>query len=159
MNEWKALIFFLLAVASVQIAGGLATFDAVREWYPTLAKPFWTPPSWVFGPVWTALYAMIAVAGWRLWRQLQGTIKERLSAPAMQWYGAQLGLNLAWSVLFFGMRMPGAAMVDIAMLLGVIFMLMRQAYLLDRISFWLLTPYFLWVAYASTLNMGIWWLN
>lgn len=125
------------------------------EWYGSLAKPAWTPPNWLFGPVWTLLYTAMAVAAWLVWRK-HGF---RRAAPALLLFLVQLALNGIWSWLFFGQHRIGLALVDIVVLLVAI--------LITAALFWrhvkpagiLFLPYALWVAYASALNFQIWRLN
>ena len=149
------LIAFLLASFTAAAIGNLFTADGVREWYPTLAKPGWTPPSWVFGPVWTVLYVCIGVAGWWVWRQV-GFARAR---GAMLLFGVQLVLNALWSVLFFGMRQPGWALVEIIVLWGAILGTTIAFARHTRVGAGLLIPYLLWVTFASALNFELWRLN
>lgn len=154
-RESLALAAFLALCFGIAALGGWVTRESVASWYPELRKPAFNPPAWVFGPVWTVLYAMIAVAGWRAWR--------RRAAPgaggAFLAYGVQLGLNLLWSFLFFGARQPGLALVDIAALLAAIGVNVAAFARLDRAAAALLLPYAAWVAFAAALNFAIWRLN
>lgn len=149
-----ALVLFVGVALVVGALGGAVTADAVRTWYPGLAKPAFTPPNWVFGPVWTTLYVMMAVAAWRAWRTGNPARKSATAA-----WGAQLALNLLWSCLFFGLRSPGAALAEIAVLwvaiVGTTVLFAR----LDRWAGWLMTPYLAWVSFAAALNWAIWRLN
>lgn len=146
---------FLGLCLAVSAAGGWATAQSVGSWYQALHKPPFNPPDWVFAPVWTALYLMIAVAGWRVWRGcgLGG------AAPAMTAYGAQLALNLGWSFLFFGGRMIGGALVEIVLLLAAILVNVAMFWRIDRAAGLLLVPYAVWVAFAGVLNFALWRLN
>ena len=103
---WAAVCF---AAAGL---GGLVTTSNIPNWYAQLAKPAWTPPSWLFGPVWSCLYLMMAVSVWLVWRK-EGLVTARIP---IGWFVAQLALNIAWSVLFFGLHSPAAAFVDIVLL-------------------------------------------
>ena len=156
----RVYICFFALVVLVQLLGGWATSSSVSTWYPELTKPPHNPTAWVFGPVWTALYLMIAVAGARVWRALQlMEMAHPANHAAMRWYGIQLLLNLAWSVVFFGMQSPLGGVVVIVLLAYAI---ARTLYLfkpLDKVAYWLLVPYWLWVLFAATLNAGILWLN
>ncbi len=156
MTRDLASLFVFLALAfAVAAAGGAVTATSVHGWYQGLAKPAFNPPEWLFAPVWSALYALIALAGWRLWR--------RRAAPAgraaLRWWGLQLGFNLSWSFVFFGARLPGAALADIVLLLGAIGVTILLAGRVDRVAAWLLAPYAVWVAFAALLNAAIWYLN
>ncbi|KZD00890.1 TspO/MBR family protein [Oceanibaculum pacificum] len=146
---------FLGLCLIVSALGGAITATSVGDWYQTLAKPSFNPPDWVFGPVWTVLYIMMAVAGWRIWRR-HGFGGVPI---AMSLFGAQLALNLAWSFLFFGLRSPSLALIDIFLLLIAILGTMGAFRPCDRIAFWLLVPYALWVTYATVLNAAIVYLN
>lgn len=154
-----SIIGFLLLVAAISGLSSLVTMPAVAGWYQEINKPFWTPPDWVFGPVWTTLYAMIAVSGWLVWQKLPGSFLTRLKAPAMRAYWLQLLLNFLWSLIFFGMGHWLLGAVDILALLLAIIWNIRSFARVRKSAAWLLVPYLLWVAYASTLNIGIVALN
>ncbi len=154
-RDLLALAVFLAVCLGIGALGGLATAESVRTWYPGLAKPSFNPPNWVFAPVWTALYVLIAVAGWRVWR-LRGLAGARLEFGA---YAAQLVLNLAWSFIFFGQHMIGAAAAEIVVLLAAIVANAVLFSRVDRPAGWLLAPYAAWVAFASLLNFTLWRLN
>src|SRR3954463_12895059 len=111
-SRWPSLIGFLVITAAAAAVGSVATIRNVQSWYPTLAKPSWTPPSSLFGPVWTALYIMMAIAAWRVWRAQTAAAARAVRRS----YVAQLALNALWSVLFFGMRRPDLALIDIGAL-------------------------------------------
>ena len=143
---------FLVLCLAVYAANGLVTAVSVGDWYQTLAKPPFNPPDWIFGPVWTVLFILIAVAGWRLWRATGG------SSALVAW-GVQLALNLIWSVLFFGLQAVGAALVEIVLLLGAILTTIALAWRHNRVAALLLTPYAAWVAFAAVLNAALWALN
>ena len=150
MNRWLALLGFLVLV----LGGGLAIgfLNAPGAWYAGLAKPSFNPPGWVFAPVWTVLYVLIAVAGWRVWRQDPGGWPMRL------WW-LQLALNFVWSPLFFAAHRIGLALVVILLLLGVIASFIAMTWRNERLAAWLFAPYAVWVAFASVLNAAIFALN
>jgi benzodiazapine receptor len=150
-----SLLVFLALCFAVAAAGGAVTATSVHGWYQALAKPPFNPPDWVFAPVWSALYALIALAGWRLWRRRAATG----ASAALRWWGLQLGFNLSWSFVFFGARLPGAALADIVLLFGAIGVTILLASRVDRAAAWLLAPYAVWVAFAALLNASIWYLN
>jgi tryptophan-rich sensory protein len=154
-TRFLALAGFLAATLATGALGGLATAASVQTWYPTLVKPTWNPPSWVFGPVWTTLYVFMAVAAWRVWRQSDHPGRGR----ALRWFWAQLALNCAWSFLFFGLRSPGLAFMEIVPLWGAIVATLIQFVRIDRVAAVLWAPYLAWVTFASVLNGTIWWLN
>jgi len=151
---WLVLILFFAVCLGV---GGIASFftaRSVRDWYPQLRKPAGTPPGWLFGPVWTTLYALMAISAWLVWREYR-----RGALPALLIFFAQLAMNVAWPGIFFGSRMPGAAFAEIVLLWLAIAFNMLIFYLLLPVAAYLLLPYWLWVAYAAYLNFGIWRLN
>jgi benzodiazapine receptor len=153
LRDALGLAAFLALSFAVAGAGGAVTATSVGDWYPTLAKPAFNPPDWVFGPVWTVLYAMIALAGWRVWR-LRGARE-----PALLAWALQLGLNLSWSFVFFGARLIGAALIEIVVLLVAIGVTARLFWRIDRGAALLLAPYAAWVGYATLLNAALWRLN
>ena len=146
---------FLVLCLAISAISGWITAQSVGTWYQTLHKPVFNPPDWLFAPVWTVLYLMIAVAGWRVWRSvgLSG------AWAGMVAYSAQLALNLAWSFLFFGGRMIGIALADIVLLLAAIGVNAVLFWRIDRLAGWLLVPYAAWVAFACVLNFALWRLN
>ncbi len=148
-------IAFLVLCLAVAALGGAATASSVGNWYPTLAKPAFNPPNWIFAPVWTALYFMMAVAGWRVWRS-DGLRRARW---ALTLFALQLALNLAWSILFFGMHSIGAALIEIVVLLLAILATALAFWRRDRAAGMLFVPYAAWVAFAAVLNAAIWRLN
>lgn len=154
-KQWLPLgLFVVLAFAAAGI-GWLATRAGVDTWYPTLRKPDWTPPSSVFGPVWTLLYILMAVATWLAWGKGDSTTARR----TVSLYSAQLTLNALWSILFFGLRQPGAALVEIIVLWAVLVVIQLRYWRLDRIAAVLWIPYLAWVTFAAFLNGAIWSLN
>ena len=158
--KWLSLIGFLALVFSISGISSLVTMPAVQGWYHTLQKPGWNPPDWVFGPVWTTLYLMIAIAGWRVWQRLPAMhFSQRAAHPVMRPYWLQLLCNFLWSLLFFGAQSPLAGAVDIVLLLVAIGWNIARFRHIDRVAAWLLVPYFLWVAYATSLNFAIVALN
>lgn len=147
-----ALVFWLLVCLGVGALGGLVTSASVETWYQELAKPLFTPPDWVFAPVWTALYALMAVAVWRARECGAGRL-------ALALFGLQLAANLGWSALFFGLRRPDLALAEIAVLFALIVATIGAFRVRSRLAAALMVPYALWVAYAAALNGAIWWLN
>ena len=146
------LAAFLAARFIVALAGGAVTTGAVREWYPTLAKPTWSPPAWIFGPAWTLLYALMAMAGWPVWRRAGW-------CGALVWFAVQLAPNAAWSTLFSGWHRIDPALGDIALLRLAIVGTTLVSWKATPLAGWLFSPYLAWVSFASALNFGIWRLN
>lgn len=150
--SWMTFVAICFAAAGV---GGWFTGSSVKTWYPELLKPPVTPPPWVFGPVWTALYVLVATAAWVVW---QRHLFHDVSLPLAFFFG-QLILNAAWSCIFFGLRRPALALVEILILLLAIALTTLSFFPYSRAAFWLMTPYLGWVGYATYLNFGIWRLN
>jgi translocator protein len=154
-QEWIGLCVFIGACFGAGAIGSWFTAASVRSWYLTLLKPPGTPPGWVFGPVWSALYVLMGTAAWLVWRQRSSA--DITSAVALFFF--QLALNTTWSFLFFGLRQPGLALFEILTLLAAIIATMAAFAQLSQLACWLMTPYVGWVLYATFLNFGIWRLN
>lgn len=151
------LAVFLVVCFAIAGLGSLFTTPQVADggWYDTLNKPFFTPPSWLFGPVWSVLYLMIAVSGWLVWRR-----RGFSGAPvAMALFAAQLALNFLWSAVFFGLRSPGLGLVEILVMWAGILTTILAFRRISRPAALLLIPYLAWVTFATALNAGIWLLN
>lgn len=146
------LVLSLALVAAVALVGGLAGPQGGSAWYDELDKAPWNPPSWVFGPAWTVLYVLMAVAVWLVARKGRDRTEVRV---ALALYGIQLGLNLAWSLLFFGAQAPGWALVDIVALVVVLAVTLSAFARVNVTAAWLLAPYLAWVLFATTLNLWI----
>jgi len=155
IGQTIGLVVFSVICLAVAAVGGAATYPRIEGWYAALSKPPWTPPGWVFGPVWTVLYLAMAVAAWLVWRQ-KGWAGAR---AALALFAVQLGLNAAWSWLFFGLMSPALGFLDIVLL--------WLAIAATLVAFWrrslaaglLLAPYLAWVSFAAALNFSIWQLN
>ncbi len=151
VRRWLALAGFGAAVAAVAATGGLAASNAPAE-YRSLRQPSWAPPAWLFGPVWTALYVMIALSGWLLWCRAG-------MRPALAWYAVQLLLNAAWAPLFFGAGRYELALADLAALWVAIGVTVALFWRRSRTAALLLVPYWAWVTFAGALNGSIVRLN
>ena len=150
MNRTLSLSLFLaLVVGGGVVLGYLTTPGA---WYAGLAKPSFNPPGWLFGPVWTVLYVLIAVAGWRVWQ------RDRTGWPMKLWW-AQLALNFLWTPVFFGAHQIGFALVVILLMFAAILAFLATAWRRDHVAALLFVPYAVWVAFALLLNGSIWMLN
>jgi len=154
-NNVKLLVSIAVPLAVGGLAG-VATSRGVAEWYPTLVKPAFTPPSWVFGPVWTVLYVTMGVAAFLVWRRGLDAGGVRISLAV---FLVQLALNGLWSVLFFGMKAPGAAFVEIIVLWISIAVTTGLFWRVAPLSGVLLLPYLAWVTFAAVLNGSLWALN
>jgi len=146
------LVAFVVMCFGVSVLGGRAVAPALAIWYPALVKPSWTPPSWVFGPVWTLLYPLVAVAGWLAWR-------EGRSRRGTLLFLLQLALNAAWPWIFFGERRIGLAFACVATLWLAILATIRAFWPVSKGAVILLVPYWAWVGFALVLNAAIWWIN
>lgn len=152
----KILIMVVTCVA-VGYLSGEVTREGVTTWYPTLEKPVFNPPKWVFAPVWTILYILMGVAAGLVWQRVdeqKETVKKGLT-----FFGIQLALNALWSYLFFGLHNPMLAFIEIIILLLMIYETYVQFKKVNSLAAWLLIPYLAWVAFATVLNASIWWLN
>jgi len=154
-HEWLGLTGFLGLCFAVALVGSESTTPVLNDWYARLRKPSWTPPNWIFGPVWSILYTCMAVAAWLVWRKHQSVV---IVVP-LALFMVQLALNLGWSVMFFGMQNPGAACVEIVFLWGAIVATLLAFWRVTAIAGWLLVPYLGWVTFAVALNFAIWQLN
>lgn len=147
-----ALAAWMLVCIATAALGGIFM---PGEWYASLKKPLWNPPGWVFGPVWTALYTMMAVAAWLVWRR-GGFAAQR---GPLTLFLVQLALNAAWTPLFFGWHKPGLAFAEILLLWLAIAGTLAAFRRVSRATVWLLTPYLAWVSFAAVLNFALWRLN
>jgi translocator protein len=147
-----ALVGWVLLCFAAASFGGLFM---PGEWYAALRKPSWNPPGWIFGPVWTALYTMMAVAAWLVWMQGGWGIKRK---PLLIFL-AQLVLNAAWTPIFFGLHAPGIAFAEIVLLWLAIVAAIAAFRPVSRSAAWLLVPYLVWVSFAAALNFALWRLN
>lgn len=155
LRGWLGLAVALVACFAVAGVGGWFTSQSVGTWYQGLDKPTWTPPGSLFGPVWTVLYCMMAVALWLVWRRVPA---DQFPTPTVA-FGIQLTLNLLWSVVFFGARRPDLAFAEIVALWLAIVVTAAVFWRHSRAASLLLAPYLLWVTYASALTFALWRLN
>jgi len=149
------LIVFLALCLAAGGLGAIATTPEINGWYRTLTKPAWNPPNAIFGPVWTTLYVLMAIAGWQIWKPdgLRGA-----SIP-LSLFGIQLILNCAWSWIFFGLHQPGWAFAEILVLWLAIVATVVSFFRRSTLAGVLLVPYLLWVSFAAVLNFTLWQLN
>lgn len=145
------VLAFFLVCAFAASAGGY--FFPPGDWYQSIQRPSFTPPSWVFGPVWTTLYVLMSVAAWRVWR-IAGW-----RSPALRWWFIQVILNAAWTPLFFGLNWLGVALFEMALLWGAILLTLLASRRVDKLTTWLLAPYLAWVSFAWVLNAAFFWIN
>ena len=135
--------------------GSAVTATSVEGWYLTLQKPAWNPPGWVFGPVWTILYCLMAIAAWLVWKKAGWS----LARGAMSLYFLQLAFNVGWSVLFFGLQSPGLALVEIGCLWLLILATIVAFRRHSEAAAWLMAPYLAWTTFAALLNFQLWRMN
>ena len=154
-SDWVMLAGFLAICFGAAALGGKFTASSVNTWYPTLQKPAWNPPGWVFGPVWTVLYILMAVAAWLVWRRLESAGAR----VALVLFVAQLVLNALWSYCFFGLRNPKAGFIEIVLLWVAIAGTTVAFARVSAVAGGLFLPYLLWVSFAVALNFTLWQLN
>lgn len=155
MRKVYVLLLFIAAQAVVMVAGGLVTATSVGGWYTTINKPGFAPPNWVFSPVWAVLYLMIAFAGWTIWLK-----KERGSRSwALILWVLQSFVNVTWCFVFFGLHSIRGGLINLIVLDVLVLALLYLCIRCSWISFWLLVPYFLWILFATSLNIGFYVLN
>jgi benzodiazapine receptor len=154
-GDGLALVALLALSATVAVVSGVVTVQSVGAWYPTLTKPPFNPPNWLFGPVWTVLYVAMAIAAWRVWK-----LRARVAVSgALGLYAGQMALNFAWSLIFFGLHRVGVALIDILALLLALAATTIAFWRKDRLAGLLMAPYLAWVSFAALLNFEIWRLN
>ena len=155
LQQGATLVLCVGSCFAAAAVGAMFTNPNVPGWYANLAKPSWTPPGWVFGPVWSLLYLLMGISAWQVWRKTG----FRAAAMPLGWFGVQLVLNAAWSGLFFGLRSPGAALIEIVLLWGAILATTIAFWRRSALAGWLMLPYLAWVSFAVALNLAIWNLN
>ena len=155
-QEWLTLGLALLLPMLVGYLGSLATRRSLGGWYQSLRKPAWTPPSWLFAPVWTILYLLMGVASWLVWKEGWDNPLVQL---ALQMYAVQLGLNLLWSATFFGLRQVGLAFLVVVLYVISVALNAGMFYLVDEQAGLLLVPLLVWSCFAALLNGAIRDLN
>jgi len=155
-NSLSAALLSALVVFGAGLVGSLATISNLVPWYETLHKPVFTPPNWIFGPVWTTLYVLMALAFWRV---LTCGADTSLVRPAVFRFLIQMALNAFWSVAFFGLHSPPGGLVVILLLTVAILVTVAAFCRIDRLAAALLLPYLAWVSFATALNAAVWWLN
>jgi translocator protein len=149
--NWKHLIIAIIICQLAGIVGSLFTFEAIPTWYSTLAKPDFTPPSWVFGPAWISLYTLMGGAIYLIW--------QKKDAIAIRLFSIQLALNALWSISFFGLKNPLLGLINIIILWIVLVATIIRFYKIDKNAAYLLIPYLLWSSFATILNLAIVLLN
>ena len=157
MNKFVKIAIALLVCLAVGYSASTVTRPSVESWYPTIAKPVFNPPNWIFMPVWTLLYILMAVAAGLVWDKIKEQNEE--VKKALGFFLIQLTLNAVWSYLFFGLKNPMLALIEIALLWLMIYETYLKFVKINKTAGYLLIPYLAWVGFAAVLNASIWWLN
>ncbi len=157
MNKYLKISIVVVTCVAIGYLSGTVTRESINTWYPTLIKPVFNPPNWIFAPVWSLLYIMMGVAAGIVWSRID--FEKEIVTKALTFFAIQLGLNALWSYLFFGLHNTLLALIEIILLILLIFEVYNQFKKIDKIAGYLLIPYLVWVSFASVLNASIWWLN
>ena len=151
-NKYLSLIILLLVTFIAPVIGSYVTSVFKEPWYSEIIQPSFNPPSWVFPPVWSTLYVMMSIAIWRVWIAF-------FNSRILKLYFFHLFFNCIWSIIFFGFHQIGLALINIIVILFFIIILMKEYLKIDKLSFYLMIPYFLWSSFALVLNASILFLN
>ncbi|MFI0490819.1 TspO/MBR family protein [Flavobacterium sp.] len=157
MNKISKILVVVVTCLVVGYFSGMVTRSAIITWYPTLVKPSFNPPNWIFAPVWSMLYIMMGVAAGLVWNRID--FEKEVVKKALVFFAIQLALNALWSYLFFGLKNPMLAGVEVILLWLMIFETYSKFVKINKIAGYLFIPYLFWVSFASVLNISIWWLN
>jgi translocator protein len=155
VNQYLKLILSIAIPLGIGGIAGTATVPAIQGWYMALNKPFFNPPNWIFGPVWTALYFLMGVSLYLIWSLPASTARN----SALRFFAIQLIFNFGWSFIFFYFKQMGIALIEISMLWIVILLMIRNFHKIRPIAAWINIPYLMWVSFATLLNAAYWWLN
>ena len=151
-NKYLSLLILLLVTFIAPVIGSYVTSVFKEPWYSEIIQPSFNPPSWVFPPVWSTLYVMMSIAIWRVWIAF-------FNSRILKLYIFHLFFNCIWSIIFFGFHQIGLALINIIVILFFIIILMKEYLKIDKLSFYLMIPYFLWSSFAFVLNASILFLN
>ena len=159
--NYKKLLISLLLPQLTGLIGSLFTVSAISTWYLTLNKPVFSPPNWVFGPAWVLLYVLMGISIYLVWNSPEEIPEKRTDYKkvSLWFFWLHLFFNGIWSILFFGLKNPAWAFVDIIIIWSMIILLMLRFWKINKRATYLLIPYLLWVSFASCLNYFIWFLN
>ena len=157
MNKITRILTVVVTCLVIGYFSGMVTRSAITTWYPTLVKPSFNPPNWIFAPVWSMLYIMMGVAAGLVWNRID--FEKEIVKKALTFFAIQLALNALWSYLFFGLKNPMLAGVEVVLLWLMIFETYSKFVKINKIAGYLFIPYLLWVSFAAVLNISIWWLN
>jgi len=154
-SKIRSLLAFAAICYAVSFISGLITRPEIGTWYAPLVKPSWQPPNWLFAPVWTVFYGLMAVAGWKVWCSPPSKLRTR----ALCIFGVQLAVNFLWSPVFFSLHQLGLGFFVIAVLALLLLSFISLSWTFVRPAAWLFVPYFVWVCFAMSLNFAVWRLN
>jgi benzodiazapine receptor len=157
MNKLTRILTVVVTCLAVGYFSSLVTQSSIETWFPTLVKPSFNPPNWVFAPVWTMLYIMMGIAAGLVWNRID--FEKEVVRKALIFFAIQLALNALWSYLFFGLKNPLLALIEIVLLWLMIYETYIKFAKIDKIAGYLFIPYLAWVSFATVLNASIWWLN
>ncbi len=157
MNKITRILVVVFICLAIGYLSGTVNSSSVTTWYPTIVKPSFNPPNWIFAPVWIVLYIMMGIAAGLVWNQIE--FEKETVKKALIFFAIQLVLNALWSYLFFGLQNPMLAGLEIIILWLMIFETYIQFSKINKISGYLFIPYLAWVSFAAILNGSIWWLN
>jgi tryptophan-rich sensory protein len=157
MNKLTKILTVVVTCLAIGYFSGTVTRSAILDWYPTLIKPVFNPPNWIFAPVWSTLYIMMGIAAGLVWDRMDGD--KEVVKKALILFAIQLALNALWSYLFFGLRNPMLAGLEIIVLWLMIYETYIHFAKINKIAGYLFLPYLAWVSFAAVLNGSIWWLN
>jgi len=156
MKKSWGIVISVLICELIGISGAFFTMPSIPTWYKTLNKPFFSPPNWLFGPVWTILYLMMGISAYLIWEK---GLKNKKVKEALLFFAVQLILNFSWSLIFFGLQLPFSAFINIITLWLAILVTILRFNKISKTAGYLLIPYLLWVSFASVLNLAIVILN
>ena len=151
-NKYLSLLLIILITFIPSLIGGFTTASFKEPWYSEIILPDFNPPSWVFAPVWTTLYIMMSIAAWKIWINY-------FNLKILKLYFIHLFFNATWSIVFFGFHLIGLALINLIIILFFIILLLKKYLKIDKISFYLMVPYFVWSFYALMLNISIFFIN
>lgn len=157
MNKITRILTVIVTCLAIGYLSGIVTKSSILTWYPTLVKPSFNPPNWVFSPVWSMLYIMMGIAAGLVWDRIES--EKEMVKKALVLFAIQLALNALWSYLFFGLKNPMLAGLEIIVLWLMIYETYIQFAKINKIAGYLFIPYLLWVSFAAVLNASIWFLN
>lgn len=157
MNKYTKIAILVVTCLALGYLSGMVTQSSIKTWYPTILKPSFNPPNWLFAPVWSTLFVFMGIAGGLVWSKID--VKKEEVQKALVFFAIQLVLNSLWSILFFGLKNPMLALIEIVLLWLVIYETFVKFNKIDKIAGYLFIPYLIWVGFAAILNLNIWWLN